>query len=226
MDAERLVASVRRQAPAGACVTGGLISLKSNCGEFFVEEACQMARAFPRRRSQFQAGRAYARAALNALGCPPVSLLRGPRGPDWPPGYCGSIAHSGPICLAVVASRANFSMIGVDIERAAPIAEEAFKLILAPQERAAPPLRPEAVTQLFVAKEASFKLASGLGLDPPELRAMRVRRIGEELLEVHSDDGFVAHVRHGAAQGYFFAIATPPLRNFALPNFAREGIAA
>ena len=110
-------------------------------------------------------------------------------------------------------------MIGVDIEKAAPIAEEALELILAPEERAGPRMTREAVTQLFVAKEASYKLASGLGLDPPELRAMRARRIGAELLEVRSTTDFVAHVRHGAAQAYVFAIATPPLLRAASGGF-------
>jgi phosphopantetheinyl transferase len=210
MNAERLVASVRRRAPAGCCAAGGLVSSAPN-DTFFAEEERPAPGAVPMRRAQFLAGRGYARAALGALGCAPVALPRGQAGPEWPPGYCGSIAHSGPICLAVVASRARVPMIGVDIERAAPIAEEALALILAPEERAGPPMTREAITQLFVAKEASYKLASGLGLDPPELRAMRVRRIGTELLEVRSDTDFVAHVRHGAAQAYVFAIATPPL---------------
>jgi hypothetical protein len=214
MNAERLVASVRRRAPAGSCVAGGLLASAPN-DALFPEEERQTQRAIPIRRAQFRAGRSYARAALAALGCAPVPLPRGRAGPEWPPGFCGSIAHSGPICLAVVAARARFPMIGVDIERATPIAEEALALILAPEERADPPMTGEAVMQLFAAKEASYKLASGLGLDPPELRAMRARRIGAELLEIRSAADFVAHVRHGAAQAYVFAIATPLLSSVA-----------
>ncbi len=67
-----------------------------------------LVRAVPKRVQEFAAGRACARAALSALGYPPVALpMNADRGPRWPAAVTGSITHTDDFCAAVVAPTAR-----------------------------------------------------------------------------------------------------------------------
>lgn len=72
------------------------------------EEEAIIARAVPRRRREFAAGRWCARAALAQLGEPPVPILRGPQNePQWPAGIAGSITHCAGYRAAAAARTAE-----------------------------------------------------------------------------------------------------------------------
>jgi enterobactin synthetase component D len=99
----------------------------------------QLARAVPTRRLEFLAGRLCARRALQLAGCagrPEVSIGE-QRSPVWPPGYVGSIAHGSGTAWAVVASRAHYRALGIDLEKvvAPATALELSNPVLRPEER-------------------------------------------------------------------------------------------
>ena len=101
------------------------------------EEEAVIARAAPRRRREFAAGRACARAALAQLGEPPVPILRGPRNePQWPPGIAGSITHCAGYRAAAAARTAVVVTLGLDAEPNEALPAGVLDLVSLPQERA------------------------------------------------------------------------------------------
>jgi 4'-phosphopantetheinyl transferase EntD len=106
---------------------------------------------------QFTAGRNAAAAALAAAGATERSVPREPDGrPRFPPGFPGSIAHTGRVAVALVAPGAT--AVGVDIESAA-ISSRVTRFVLRGRERLAllPPAGAYTPRELFAAKEAAFK---------------------------------------------------------------------
>jgi len=86
-------------------------------GTLLPEEEALVRRAVPKRRSEFAAGRACARRALEILGLPSLPILSGSgREPLWPHGVVGSITHCDGYCAAVVAGKSRFLTIGIDAE--------------------------------------------------------------------------------------------------------------
>ena len=162
------------------------------------EEEAVIARAAPRRRREFAAGRACARAALAQLGEPPVPILRGPRNePQWPAGIAGSITHCTGYRAAAAARTAVVVTLGLDAEPNEALPAGVLDIVSLPQERAqltalaaarpdsvARPdvarldvARPEAVCWdrlLFCAKESVYKAwfpltQEWLGFDDAEI---------------------------------------------------------
>lgn len=81
------------------------------------DEQAFLAGAVEKRRREFATGRMCARAALEQLGYPAVSILSGSRGePLWPRGVVGSIAHCEGYRAAAVARSAQIATIGIDAE--------------------------------------------------------------------------------------------------------------
>lgn len=120
-----------------------------------------IARAIPKRRREFAAGRRAARAAMAELGLPATPIPVGAqRAPLWPDGIVGSIAHCDTLCIAAV-SRTHHSL-GIDIEPAAPLPPDLEDIICTPTERAwldtlPPDTRSLRARQIFCAKEAFYK---------------------------------------------------------------------
>ena len=130
----------------------------------FPEEEALVARATEKRRQEFTAGRACARAALAALDLAAIPILRGYRGaPQWPDGIVGSITHCTGYVAAAVARTQDLVTIGLDAEPNAALPGGVLELISRPAERAR--LRELAGSQpgigwdrlLFCAKEAVYK---------------------------------------------------------------------
>jgi 4'-phosphopantetheinyl transferase EntD len=83
----------------------------------FPAEAALVRTADPRRRAEFTAGRACARAALAALGLPAAPVLAGRAGePRWPAGVTGSITHCAGYRACAVARTADVAALGIDAE--------------------------------------------------------------------------------------------------------------
>ncbi len=99
----------------------------------------QLARAVPARRLEFVAGRLCAQRALLLAGCAnaPAVAIDDQRAPLWPAGYVGSIAHGSGTAWAVVASRAHYRALGIDLEKVVPPATalELTASVLRPEER-------------------------------------------------------------------------------------------
>lgn len=120
-----------------------------------------VSKAVPKRVDEFRAGRHCARHALRKLGIEEFDLLKGPnREPIWPAGVVGSISHCEKYAAAVVASSQAYRSIGIDIERAKPLANGLLKTIGTPDEiRMLSTLPSDQFwdTLLFSAKEAFYK---------------------------------------------------------------------
>ncbi len=133
--------------------------------ELFPEEAAAVARSVEKRRREYVTARACARAALAALGVPPVPLLNGERGqPLWPGGVVGSITHCAGYRACAVARAAQVVGVGIDAEPHAPLPAGVLGQIARAEER--PRLAQLAETEpavhwdrlLFCAKEAVYKV--------------------------------------------------------------------
>ncbi len=116
-----------------------------------------------KRRREFAAGRAAARAAMSSLGLPAAAVPSGAdRAPVWPAGLCGSVSHCDSGCLALTGLQTRWTAIGIDLEPALPLPEKLIPAIAADAERemlesTGPGQSALMARVLFSAKEAAFK---------------------------------------------------------------------
>ncbi len=126
-------------------------------------EAQCIANAVPKRRREFQAGRAAARAALDLLGIDRFDLIPGAhREPLWPDGIVGSITHTAHHCAAAAARQAEITSVGIDLATAEELVPGLIAIICREEERRNLSAGHEAgqgirAKIIFSAKEAFFK---------------------------------------------------------------------
>src|SRR5215207_2502716 len=150
---------LRSVAPRGTAVAAGAIG---RAAAFDDSERAAVAEAIEKRRDEFLTGRVLARRALDELGCPAAAIPVGDgRMPVWPPGYVGSISHSGGLCVAHVGRSENLASIGIDIELVGALEAELVRQVCSPEEQTtlehdqASDIDPG--TLYFSAKEAVYK---------------------------------------------------------------------
>ncbi|MEM9580913.1 MAG: 4'-phosphopantetheinyl transferase superfamily protein [Pseudomonadota bacterium] len=141
----------------GAAVTDP----RAPTGPLWPEETPAIARAIPKRRDEFTAGRDAARAAMRDLGVTPAAIPQGAdRAPIWPAELTGSIAHCDHICIAAVAPIKECVSLGLDIEPATPLADDLIPTVCTAGERRWLEAHPNpglAAKKIFCAKEAVYK---------------------------------------------------------------------
>lgn len=128
------------------------------------ERSLVSSKASIKRLGEFRAGRYAARLALQNFGIVDQAILQDQkRSPKWPEGFVGSISHSKLYAAAIVAPKAHYLSLGLDIEdisspRSTPLEKLAEK-ILTPAERSQleDNLSYERLLTYFSAKEALFK---------------------------------------------------------------------
>lgn len=123
-------------------------------------EAPAMARAVPRRRSEFASARSCARTALAELRPEWASIAiprRADGSPRWPDGVVGSISHCDGLHVAAVAFEAHLSALGVDVEPARALPAEVADQVVTREERQALAAAGAIDTVGFSIKEALFK---------------------------------------------------------------------
>lgn len=130
----------------------------------FAEEERALGRAVDKRRREFVAGRACARAALAKLGLPAGPIAQGERGePCWPDGVVGSITHCDGYRACAVARSREVATIGIDAEPHGPLPEGLLGDVARPEEIALLRRLHETSPQthwdrlLFSAKESVYK---------------------------------------------------------------------
>lgn len=147
-------------------------------GQLFPVEEQAIAHAVPTRRDAFIAGRVAARSAMTDIGLTPAPIPMGPdRAPVWPAGVIGSISHCAALCVAVVARAGDIAALGIDVEKATPLARDLWNEILRPEERAWLERQPAAdrglhAKEIFSAKEAIYK-----AIYPQERRILEFHEI-------------------------------------------------
>src|SRR5688572_22461211 len=96
----------------------------------FPEEEAVVAKAVEKRRREYAAGRAAARAALAKLGIAPVPIAASDdRAPEWPHGIVGSISHTKSCCAVALARAELYAGVGLDVEGAEPLKPDLLKMI-------------------------------------------------------------------------------------------------
>ncbi|AXI45924.1 phosphopantetheinyl transferase [Sulfitobacter sp. SK012] len=126
-------------------------------------EAPALEGAVPRRKAEFYAGRAAARAAMVQLGLPPLPVPSDlDRSPIWPTGLVGTISHSVTACVAVIGASTQWSSLGVDLEEDTPLAADLMDVVCGQAELTWLDEQPAAERGLmakliFCAKEATYK---------------------------------------------------------------------
>jgi 4'-phosphopantetheinyl transferase EntD len=187
--------------------------------DLFDVESAAVAGAVAKRRREFSAGRAYARAALAALACPPLPIPVGTdRRPLWPRGFIGSISHCDHLCVAIAGRSEAYAGLGIDIEDDEPAEEGMEAIICRPDERqraAAARLSTDGAKLFFVVKEAVFKAyypATGAFLDFHEVSVELDERSHAFTATLVSDDKpALAHSRCflgrvGRVEGHLVAV--------------------
>lgn len=148
--------------PEGVVVAVDDPNLPPEQGDMFAAEMAAIARAVPKRRAEFAAGRRAAHKAMEALGQLPSPVIMGPdRAPVWPAGLVGSISHCGSVALAVAGYEAHYAGLGIDVEPDAALPDDVIAAVTTPPERrwlAQGRQRGQAARVLFSAKECVFKL--------------------------------------------------------------------
>lgn len=191
----------------------------------FPAEEALVARAVPKRRTEFATGRRCARAALARLGHASGPLLTGERGaPLWPDGVVGSITHTDGYRAAIVAEHREMATLGLDAEPNLPLPDGVGPLVASPAESVAltalSQQRPDVCWDrlLFCVKESTYKAwfpVTGEWLDFHEAEVslrggtfeVRLSRHGE-FLDGRPLTGFTG--RWLAGRGLLLAIITVP----------------
>jgi hypothetical protein len=158
-------------------VASALLTVSDSRHALTPEEEAAVCDSPARRRAEFAAGRACARAALASLGLPGIPLLQEPDGsPRWPTGWTGSLSHSGGLCAAAVASRSRFEALGLDLQIVRLLEPDRARLFCDEREQVwidahEGPERSIATLFLFCAKECARKCCRGSGgaSDPAEI---------------------------------------------------------
>jgi 4'-phosphopantetheinyl transferase EntD len=152
----------------GPFVAVAITDPRAQVDDLLPEEQVHIARALPKRRFEFAAGRRAARRALAELGLPPAPIAQAPdRTPIWPEGVTGSITHCDTLCIAALVPRTHHRGLGLDIEPATPLAAELHDIICTAAERrflACLPAKARGLEakRIFCAKEAFYKAHSPL----------------------------------------------------------------
>ncbi len=141
----------------------GVTDPRIDYGGLYPAEEGATTRMAPKRRLEFTSGRHAARTAMADIGVEPAAIVMGDdRAPVWPDGVIGSIAHCGTACISAVARKGSMRSIGLDIEKATPLAVDLWDTICTDTELewlTAQPTKTLGLRakQIFTAKEAVYK---------------------------------------------------------------------
>jgi len=157
LSVEEVETTLAKLLPEG--VSFALSDPRAEADGLLPEELAHIARAVPKRKREFAAGRRAARVALAKLGQGPQPILAAPsRAPVWPEGFIGSISHCDDICIAICAHLTRFTSLGCDVEELAPMSDAVAEAVTTPRERdwlkTQDALQP---VHVFSAKEALYK---------------------------------------------------------------------
>ncbi len=157
-----------------------VLEISQSFAPLFPAEETAVARAVPKRRTEFQAGRQAARAALAALGVAPAVIPMGEdRAPVWPDGFTGSISHSDSYAAAIAAPCPPASALGLDMETDTTLEPDLWDIVLTMQElewlQTMPASeRGQLAKRLFTIKECAYKAQYGVSRSMLDFQAFNV----------------------------------------------------
>ena len=166
-----------------------------------------------------QLGREAARIALESIGAGVSDLGVDRRGPVWPEGFVGSIAHSAGTAVAIAAKQSDRAGLGIDIERNnRALADGVIDRISTPSERTWLDRVPAGPLVLFCAKEATYKALSRFERHPVSFadvsfeRPMAGRMAGRVVAHAMPFPGLHLSARTTTIAGFVVAVVeiSPP----------------
>jgi 4'-phosphopantetheinyl transferase EntD len=114
----------------------------------------------PAARRASGAARHLARGLMAGFDLPPTAIGRAVSGrPVWPEGIAGSLAHDRDIAVAAVTSSLVVPSLGIDVEPAEPLPDDAAGLVVTAGDEAGVATWQLAGRVLFASKEAIYKAA-------------------------------------------------------------------
>lgn len=134
--------------------TGSRYIDDSDLADLHPLERATIRNAVAKRQREFATGRALLHQLIGAPGPIPADHRRAPQ---WPLGFCGSLAHDDRCAVAAVTRDPGIRAIGIDVEPTAPLPAGMAALILRPDERALD------AHLVFSLKEAAYKAWSAMG---------------------------------------------------------------
>jgi phosphopantetheine--protein transferase-like protein len=174
-----------------SCVATACRRIGHNTSDLYPQELELISKAIDKRRHEFAAGRACARAALGAIGHAPMPILQSEsRAPLWPSGILGTISHSHTWAGAAVSHTTHLAGIGLDIETVGRITLNIARKVLTGSESALFENMPAKDRQdflalLFSAKEAVYKCLSPVVPVHMGFQDAEVKKAGPSCFEVH-----------------------------------------
>ena len=135
-------------------LTGSRRIAESDVAGLHAQERALIGQAVPKRQHEFATGRALLR---QLLGASTTVIADDRRAPQWPAGFCGSLAHDDRCAVAAVARLDPIRAIGIDVEPTVPLTDDMAALILRPEEHGLD------AHLVFSLKEAAYKAWSAMG---------------------------------------------------------------
>jgi enterobactin synthetase component D len=143
-------------------------------------ELAAVERAVPKRQREFATGRVLLR---QLIGRPDGIGVTDGRAPQWPAGFCGSLAHDDRCAVAAVTDHPSIRALGIDVEPTAPLGRDLAALIVRRDEG------PLDAHLAFALKEAAYKAWSALGGRLLDHLDVRVAVHADRFEAVVVDDG-------------------------------------
>ena len=179
-------------------------SFPDDLGPLTAREAELMARAVPKRRREYTAGRVLARRAAERLGLGSIEVIAGAdRAPRWPAGVVGSITHTRGHVAVALARAETVRGVGLDVEQATPLEDRLWDMICTGEDRAMLARHGDdrwlLAKAVFSAKEAAYKAQYALTAEFLGFSAMHIE-LGP--LAEGAEGTFVATFRQNAGDHF------------------------
>jgi len=137
--------------------------IADHCGQLMACEREAVENACEKRRNEFSTGRYLLRRLFSEFGLGGVELPKGSNGGViLPAGYCGSIAHTGSLCVAALTTVGDIVSIGIDVETIGDVGEQECCIFM-PQDEydimflLEPEARQVRMAAAFSVREAIYK---------------------------------------------------------------------
>ncbi len=177
------------------CVKYRCSEIADYSDELSRSEASAISNACEKRRNEFSTGRHLLRGLLRDFGLDYVDMPKGANGGvTLPAGYCGSIAHTGGLCIAAMSPTGGIVSIGIDVELIGDVGEPECRVFMPDDEyemtaSLEPDVRRVRMAAAFSVREAIYKCLNpvfGRWIDFQDARVSF--RDGAYLLEVKVKD--------------------------------------
>ena len=192
-----------------------LVEIGDRLADLHPDELALVEGSVAKRQREFSSARYAAHIAGRELGQELAPVLRdGERRPLWPAGWVGSLSHSHQLAAALVATNAELSGVGIDIEAAGRVQPDLHKRLFTPIENARMQGDP---ARVFSAKEAVYKAVNPIAGRYIEFTDVEVIDLGDQRFRMRYLGRHDAERVMEQGQGYWTQFAGDWISVFWLP---------